>query len=591
MSNRHLISAILLTVGFSASTAADELDESFQLLSQQLKEATVRLDLPGDRASGVLVSESGYILTVAHGIPKNKGDQETTVRIFLSNGTLRYAKVIAIDWQADLALLKLSGAGKLPGAIVPIDVPSNKSSADSKRTALQARFVLACGYPGRQPNGAEPLVRLGTIITDRDIVLKSTCTLTAGDSGGPLVSLNGQLVGIHQRIGLSLTNNQHVPHDRIITFLKASDSSGVVQSEIAVANVYAGDKGQLQSQMLEDQLRQLPAKHEAALKKLTAAIELPIGDARDGDARDAASQSGRNSVQRLNSANPTIWAVVAMGTVLDASHVATKLSLLQGWSECRVSLPSGESIRSRLVRSQQQHDLAILKLNRPTSFKATEREPDSVVRGLVISLTSNGNAQVGFVGRSTCDEPSAEGRLGIQLSVAATGKQVNSSGDGTEIKSNLVVDSVSVNSTGSIAGIIPGDRIIKVNGVAPSTLDQMQQILQTSQPGDWLHFSVQRGERQLDLSAPFGFDPATLFVRSEFLDGRSGPLSERRTGFIGVIQHDTPVHPVNCGNPMLDSSGRLVGIHIARRARESTLALPVSVVWELLNSEPGASQQ
>ena len=139
MSNRHLISAILLTVGFSASTAADELDESFQLLSQQLKEATVRLDLPGDRASGVLVSESGYILTVAHGIPKNKGDQETTVRIFLSNGTLRYAKVIAIDWQADLALLKLSGAGKLPGAILPIDVSSNKSSADSPRSGRRWR--------------------------------------------------------------------------------------------------------------------------------------------------------------------------------------------------------------------------------------------------------------------------------------------------------------------------------------------------------------------------------------------------------------------------------------------------------------------
>src|SRR5262249_5555776 len=57
---------------------------------------------------------------------------------------------------------------------------------------------------------AEPIQKSGL---HRGFVV-SNCTLVGGDSGGPLFDLDGKLIGIHSRIGLSLATNVHVPSDK-----------------------------------------------------------------------------------------------------------------------------------------------------------------------------------------------------------------------------------------------------------------------------------------------------------------------------------------------------------------------------------------
>ena len=51
------------------------------------------------------------------------------------------------------------------------------------------------------------------MISARPTVLRSDCTLVGGDSGGPLFDMQGRVVGIHSRIGGSLSSNMHVPVD------------------------------------------------------------------------------------------------------------------------------------------------------------------------------------------------------------------------------------------------------------------------------------------------------------------------------------------------------------------------------------------
>jgi serine protease Do len=54
-------------------------------------------------------------------------------------------------------------------------------------------------------------VRLGRVLfTNRNVVC-TDCTLVGGDSGGPLWNMDGQVVGIHSRIGWQITTNFHVP--------------------------------------------------------------------------------------------------------------------------------------------------------------------------------------------------------------------------------------------------------------------------------------------------------------------------------------------------------------------------------------------
>jgi S1-C subfamily serine protease len=58
--------------------------------------------------------------------------------------------------------------------------------------------------------------------------------------------------------------------------------------------------------------------------------------------------------------------------------------------------------------------------------------------------------------------------------------------------------------------------------------------------------------------------------------------SKRATDFPSVIQHDTALMPSDCGGPLVDLSGKVVGINIARGGRTETYAAPASRVRLLL---------
>jgi S1-C subfamily serine protease len=58
----------------------------------------------------------------------------------------------------------------------------------------------------------------------------------------------------------------------------------------------------------------------------------------------------------------------------------------------------------------------------------------------------------------------------------------------------------------------------------------------------------------------------------------NGPRSARLTGFEQVIQHDTVLDTNECGGPVLDTLGRVVGINIARAGRVVSYSLPSSLV-------------
>ena len=58
----------------------------------------------------------------------------------------------------------------------------------------------------------------------------------------------------------------------------------------------------------------------------------------------------------------------------------------------------------------------------------------------------------------------------------------------------------------------------------------------------------------------------------------NGPRNVRLSGFDQVIQHDTVLDPDQCGGPLLDLSGRVVGINIARAGRVVSYSLPGSLV-------------
>ena len=62
-----------------------------------------------------------------------------------------------------------------------------------------------------------------------------------------------------------------------------------------------------------------------------------------------------------------------------------------------------------------------------------------------------------------------------------------------------------------------------------------------------------------------------------------GAVSHRRDDFPAAIQHDSVLRPNDCGGPVVDAAGNVIGINIARADRTASYALPSATVLALLD--------
>lgn len=167
-----------------------------QRISDRLVEATVGLRVGSAYGSGVIVSPEGMILTAAHVA------QEPLIAcdVILSDGRIVRGKTLGLNRNLDAALVQILDDGPWPTAAM--------AKQDAPKAGL---WCVATGHPGGYEKGRKPVVRLGRILEESTTVLVTDCTLVGGDSGGPLFDANGQVIGIHSRIGGMLTANLHIP--------------------------------------------------------------------------------------------------------------------------------------------------------------------------------------------------------------------------------------------------------------------------------------------------------------------------------------------------------------------------------------------
>ena len=104
----------------------------------------------------------------------------------------------------------------------------------------------------------------------------------------------------------------------------------------------------------------------------------------------------------------------------------------------------------------------------------------------------------------------------------------------------------------------------------------------------------------MELTATLGKRPSELMPKGKGGGGSRGDmqnsmgsaLSERRTGIPRFFQTDAVVRPTDCGGPVVDLEGRVIGVTIARAGRTESWAIPAETVRELapvlLAVKPGA---
>lgn len=172
------------------------METKVQELSQKVIPATVGVRVGAAQGSGVVIDNEGHVLTAAHVC----GEPNRDVVFLFPDGKRAKGKTLGVNRGIDAGLMKITDEGDWSHV--------EMGSWDSVKTG---QWVLAVGHPGGYDKSRGAVVRLGRVLSKRNGALGTDCTLVGGDSGGPLFNMDGKVVGIHSRIGGSLTSNIHVP--------------------------------------------------------------------------------------------------------------------------------------------------------------------------------------------------------------------------------------------------------------------------------------------------------------------------------------------------------------------------------------------
>lgn len=172
------------------------MQEHQRKLIERVTPCTVGVRVGAAQGSGVIISKDGYVLTAAH--VNGKPDRE--VAIILHDGKIVKGKTLGMNLGIDAGLMKITDEGEWPFVEMG-------ASNDCK----EGQWCLATGHPGGYERGRKPVVRVGRVLSSKLGVITTDCTLVGGDSGGPLFDMDGKVIGIHSRIGGTLTANMHVP--------------------------------------------------------------------------------------------------------------------------------------------------------------------------------------------------------------------------------------------------------------------------------------------------------------------------------------------------------------------------------------------
>lgn len=707
----HLALVILACHAIVANAAAGSVSSDSAITVAALKGYERQVELLVDKAlpctvcvraangqgsgSGVVVSQSGVVLTAAHVLMATGND----LVVVFPDGREVNAKPLGSNRSRDAGMIQILDEGKYPFVELG-DSSSLKTN----------QWCVALGHAGGFDPRRTPPIRLGRILSNDRFVMTDSA-LIGGDSGGPLFDLEGRLIGIHSNIGASLSQNNHVPvnvfredWDR----LKEGDTWGALPgsrpspnrpmlgiqlnmeydkpgalidgvvpgSPAAKAGLQSGDvveeldgRDVPTAQQLIDWLGSKRVGTEVKLKvtrdEETLEVTSRLIRARDlsapsdepeesnSDAEDSSSENSKGPVrakggdqrregddeldmaelmrrarenggrleltprelrqlqrqmaggvgppatelrvtdeirqwgERVFAAYEPVVAQarrsvlpvvvrgkqVALATVVGADGLlVTKASEIIG-KDFEVALEDGHRVPGRRVRVFEEFDLATIRVDVAELTPVEWDAGDHWKLGAFVAVASDQKQPeaigvVSVLPRGL--DASQQGFLGVVPETADGG-----------VRLMLVQQG----SPAAAAGLRVGDLVLSLNGANHKSPGAFAKAISLFAPGDEVSLKVRRDGEELEVKVELG-DRASLAPMPGQLGGMmnrlGGPLSRRRTGFRQAVQHDSPLDPEDCGGPLVDLDGKVIGINIARAGRIMSYAVPAKTVQELL---------
>jgi serine protease Do len=521
-----------------------DLEEKAQRIYAKVASSVVRIFPnpadPNGWFSGVIVTRSGEVFTCAHYdlLPQTKVAVELVDGSRVKGTTLGLVKESTrkTHYRAhDVGMIRLDEEREWPAAVLG-------RSAD----LYNGEFCLAIGHPYGHQAGQPPLLRVGRILPPLSYgQVRTSCRTAQGDSGGPLVDMEGRVLGV----------------------LSGQQSSKWAGSDYAAVEVFA---------VLRDRLR---ASEEIAAEKELPGRPIPTRrDAfgafePDEDVIKAAAAAHTSTVEILGDGRQ-----VALGLVVGADGlILTKRSELAGCSALACRMADGRRLHGRVVSGSAEYDLALLKVNATSLPTAAWAGAGSLHLGQIVASLGPDPQPIhfGVIGAVGVSNPPVTGYLPI------SGKETTPKGLSGHVFTEVWNNRPDIGDLRE--RLRAGDLITHLDDLPTPTPEEYLKVRDRrlaapdAMVGERVKLTVRRGEETLQVFVPIipsGTLPA--FKWSEC------PLSLRRNGFPKVFSHDGGVIPEQCGGPVVDRSGQVIGVNIARADEVQTFAIPADVVQKVV---------
>ncbi len=259
----------------------------------------------------------------------------------------------------------------------------------------------------------------------------------------------------------------------------------------------------------------------------------------------------------------------ALGGIVGADGwILTKASRLPGEITCL--LQDDREIAAEIASIDQKYDLALLKVdakNLPTLKFSKGPVPEVGAWLATVGMDRKPRA-IGVMSVEPRWIKQRAGTLGIQFDISTD---------------DPVIEQVFPGTAAEEAGLAGGDVIISISGMDTPTRYAAIRRVQAHSPGQKITLIVRRGDETREIDARLkghfvGRDP----TREEFQNSLGSVLSQRRAGFPNAFQHDTVVKPSDCGGPIVDLDGEVVGFNLARAGRTETYAITATDVLGII---------
>lgn len=198
----------------------------------EVDKKTGEVMIPAGLGSGTIIHPDGYVVTNRHVVTMPNGSTAETVYVKLADRREFRAKVLGVDPNADIAVLKIDARG-LPSA----------RFADSDKARV-GDVVFAIGNPlgvGMTVTSGivSALGRSGMGLQYEDFI-QTDAAINPGNSGGPLIDCEGRILGMNTAIrtsggGGSIGIGFSIPSNLMVSIASDLASTGkVVRGMIGV---------------------------------------------------------------------------------------------------------------------------------------------------------------------------------------------------------------------------------------------------------------------------------------------------------------------------------------------------------------------